>query len=60
MPHYPNGVAEVINQVREALTGEYAIDRAALATLTLQGDPGATARVRATEADGGVLVDFEA
>jgi ferrous iron transport protein B len=55
-PHYPNGVGEAIAEVRSALGDGYEIDSTAMATLVLQSDKGATARIRAAEADGGTSV----
>jgi ferrous iron transport protein B len=53
VPHYANGVGEAVADVRAVLKGDYGVDRSALASLFLQRDPGAVARVVATEPDGG-------
>ena len=59
-PHYPNGVGDAVGRVRSRLTGSYGVDAQALATLILQGDPGATEMVIAREPDGGATALDEA
>jgi ferrous iron transport protein B len=52
-PAYPNGVGASVEHIRGRLSGAYGVDAAALATLALQGDTGAIARIREKEEDGG-------
>ncbi|MHB1194596.1 MAG: ferrous iron transport protein B [Longimicrobiales bacterium] len=59
-PHYPNGVGDAVSRVRSRLTASYGVDAQALATLVLQGDPGATEIVAAREPDGGAAALEEA
>lgn len=52
-PVYGNGVGTALRSLRGLLTGAYAIDRAALAGLLLQGDADAAALVGSSEPDRG-------
>lgn len=52
-PPYPNGVGGAVARVQERLTATYGVDARAVATLLLQGDPGAVGLVAAREPDGG-------
>ncbi len=59
-PHYPNGVGDAVSRVRSRLTGSYGVHTQALASLMLQGDPGAAELAAAREPDGGAAVLEEA